>query len=198
MYVRFGMVLRIMTTQTASIGWRRWIRVVGTHVAAKRNCTWVVSSTDLIGGCDVWCGWFVTLECNCKCDNGTAMVLQCVRLVLLWLSCVYLDMRCRPCGLWYLLRVFHLYVFLVCCKWLYCLRVLFWCPLTANVFMFGLAWYFAAKTNCTLVASSIDLIGGCHVWCGLFVNLECNCKCDNVIAMVLQGVRSMLLWLLCV
>ena len=53
----------------------------------------------------------------------------------------------------------------------------------------------AAKTNCTRVASSIDLVGGCDVCAGggLFVNLECNCKCDNMIAMVLQCVRYVLL-----
>ena len=34
---------------------------------------------DLVGGCDAWCGWFVNLECNYKCDNMIAMVLQCVR-----------------------------------------------------------------------------------------------------------------------
>ena len=37
---------------------------------------------------------------------------------------------------------------------------------------------------------TIDLAGGCDAWCGWFANLECNCKCDNVIAMVLQDVRS--------
>ena len=50
-----------------------------------------------------------------------------------------------------------------------------------------------AKTYCTRVASSNDLIGGCDVLCGGFVNLECNWKCDNMIAMVLQNVRSVLL-----
>ena len=34
------------------------------------------------------------------------------------------------------------------------------------------------------------LIGGLNVWCGWVVNLECNCKYVNVIAMVLQAVRS--------
>ena len=28
------------------------------------------------------------------------------------------------------------------------------------------------------------------MWCGWFVNLECNCKYDNGIVMVLQYVRS--------
>ena len=99
------MVVRIMTTQT--------------HDAAKTNCTWVASSTDLIGGCDVWCGWFVNLECNCKCDNMIAMVLQCVRSVLLWLLCVKIDMQCRHFGLWYLLCAFYLIVLLDCCKRLF-------------------------------------------------------------------------------
>ena len=36
----------------------------------------------------------------------------------------------------------------------------------------------AAQTNCTRVALSIDLFGGCDVWCGRFANLKCNCKCD--------------------
>ena len=48
----------------------------------------------------------------------------------------------------------------------------------------------AAKPNCTRVASSINLVGGCDAWCGWIVNLECNCKYVNVIAMVLQAVRS--------
>ena len=51
----------------------------------------------------------------------------------------------------------------------------------------------AAKTNWTRVASSIDLGGGCDALCGWFANLECNCKYDNMITMVLQGVRSVLL-----
>ena len=34
---------------------------------------------DLVGGFDAWCGWFVNLECNCKCDNIIEMVMQCVR-----------------------------------------------------------------------------------------------------------------------
>jgi len=50
------------------------------HADCDDNC--------LIGGLNVWCGWFVNLECNCKCDNMIAMVLQCVRSVLLWLVCV--------------------------------------------------------------------------------------------------------------
>ena len=33
----------------------------------------------LIGALNAWCGWFVNLECICKCDNAIAMVLQCVR-----------------------------------------------------------------------------------------------------------------------
>ena len=78
-----GNVVCIMTTRTAPIDWRRGIRVVGAHGAAKTNCTRVASSIDLVGGCDAWCGWFVNLECNCKCDNLIAMVLQAVRSVLL-------------------------------------------------------------------------------------------------------------------
>ena len=77
------MVLRIMTLRTASIDVRCGIRGVGAHVAAKTNCTRVASSIDLIGGCDVWCGGFVNVECNWKCENMIAMVLQCVRSVLL-------------------------------------------------------------------------------------------------------------------
>ena len=82
MYVWFGMVLRIMTTQTASIDCRCGIRGVDAHGAAKKNCTRVASSIDLVGGCDAWCGWFVNLAFICKCDNVIAMVLQCVRSVL--------------------------------------------------------------------------------------------------------------------
>ena len=78
-----GNVVCIMTTRTAPMDWRRGIRVVGAHGAAKTNCTRVASSIDLVGGCDVWCGWFANLECNCKCDNVIAMVLQGVRSLLL-------------------------------------------------------------------------------------------------------------------
>ena len=59
------------------------MRVVDAHGGAKSYCTRVASSTDLVGGCDVWCGWFVNVECNWKCDNVIAMVLQAVRFVLL-------------------------------------------------------------------------------------------------------------------
>ena len=79
----FGNAVCIMTTRTAPMDWRRGIRVVGVHGAAKTNCTRVASSIDLVGGFDVWCGWFVNLEYNCKCDNMIAMVLQTVRSVLL-------------------------------------------------------------------------------------------------------------------
>ena len=78
-----GNVVCIMTTQTTPLDWRRCILVVGAHGAAKTNCTPVASSIDLIGGCDVWCGWFVNVECYCECDNVIAMVLQCVRCLLL-------------------------------------------------------------------------------------------------------------------
>ena len=57
--------------------------VVGAHGAANTNYTRVVSSIDLVGGCDVWCGWFVNVECNWKCDIVIAMVLQAVRSMLL-------------------------------------------------------------------------------------------------------------------
>ena len=50
----------------------------------------------------------------------------------------------------------------------------------------------AATTNCTWVGLSIDLVGGRDAWCGCFTNLECNCKYDILIAMVLQPVRSAL------
>ena len=79
----FGNVVCIMTTRTAPMDWRRGIRVVGAHGAAKTNCTRVASSINLVGGCDAWCGWFVNLECNCKCDIAIEMVLQAVRSVLL-------------------------------------------------------------------------------------------------------------------
>ena len=78
-----GNVVCIMTTRTAPIDWRRGIRVVGAHGAAKTNCTRVASSIDLVGGFDAWCGWFANLEFNCKCDNAIATVLQCVRCLLL-------------------------------------------------------------------------------------------------------------------
>ena len=61
---------------------------VDAHGAATTNCTRVASSIDLVGGRDAWCGWFVNMECICKCANMIAMVLQCVRSVLLWLLCV--------------------------------------------------------------------------------------------------------------
>ena len=83
MYDWFGNDVCIVTTRTAPIDWRRGILVVGAHGAAKTNCARFASSIDLVGGCDAWCGWFVNLECNCKCDNMIAMVLQCVRSVLL-------------------------------------------------------------------------------------------------------------------
>ena len=73
----FGNVVCIMTTRTVSIDWRRGIRVVYVHGAAKTICTRVASSIDLVGGCDAWCGWFVNLEC--KYVNVIAMVLQGVR-----------------------------------------------------------------------------------------------------------------------
>ena len=38
-----------------------------------------------------------------------------------------------------------------------------------------------------------DLFVSYDVWCGWFTNVECNCKYVNVIAMVLQYVRSVLL-----
>jgi len=41
-----------MTTRTAPMDWRRGIRVVGAHGAAKTNCTRVASSIDLVGGFD--------------------------------------------------------------------------------------------------------------------------------------------------
>ena len=44
--------------------------------------------------------------------------------------------------------------------------------------MLGVDAHGAATTNCTRVASSIDLVGGCDGCCGWFVNLECNCKYD--------------------
>ena len=78
-----GNVVGIMTTRTAPMDWRRGIRVVGAHGDAKTNCTRVASLCNLVGGCDVLCGWFLNLECNCKCDNVIAMVLQAVRVVLL-------------------------------------------------------------------------------------------------------------------
>ena len=78
-----GNVVCIMTTRTAPIDWRRGIRVGGSHGAAKTNCTRVALSIDLDCGCDVWYGWCANLECNCKCDNVIAMVLQGVRSVLL-------------------------------------------------------------------------------------------------------------------
>ena len=78
-----GNVVCIMTTRTAPMDWRRGIRVDVALGAAKTNCTRVVSSIDLVGGCDVWCGWFANLECNCKYDNAIKMMLQPVRSVLL-------------------------------------------------------------------------------------------------------------------
>ena len=78
-----GNVVCTMITRTVPIDWRRGIRVVGVLGAAKTNYTRVASSIDLVGGCDAWCGWFANLECNCKCDNVIAMVLQDVRSVLL-------------------------------------------------------------------------------------------------------------------
>ena len=79
----FGNIVCIMTSRTAPIDWRRGIRVGGAHGAAKTNCTRVASSIDLVGGCDVWCGWFANLECNCKYVNVIAIVLQAVRFMLL-------------------------------------------------------------------------------------------------------------------
>ena len=78
-----GNVVCIMTTRTAPMDWRRGILVFGAHGAAKTNGTRVASSIDLVGGFDAWCGWLVNLECTCKYDNMIAMVLQCVRSVLL-------------------------------------------------------------------------------------------------------------------
>ena len=78
-----GTFVCIMATRTALLDVRCRIRGVGTHGLAKTICTRVASSFDLVCGCDAWCGWFVNLECNCKCDNAIAMVLQDVRSELL-------------------------------------------------------------------------------------------------------------------
>ena len=78
-----GNVVCTMTTRMATIDWRGGIRVVGAHNAAKTNCTRIAMTIDLVGGFDAWCGWLVNLECTCKYDNMIAMVLQCVRSVLL-------------------------------------------------------------------------------------------------------------------
>ena len=74
-----------------------------TVVAAKTNCTRVASSIDLVGGCDVWCGWFVNLELQMRqCDcNGAAGCTFCapvivVRLVRFAMSAVR-SMVLTPC-----------------------------------------------------------------------------------------------------
>ena len=51
-------------------------------------------------------------------------MLQCVRSVLLWLLCIQLDMRCRQCGLWYLLLSV---CFISLCSWIAVTVVLFGC-----------------------------------------------------------------------
>ena len=64
-------------------------------LAALNTCCWCARccKNKLHMGCVVnWSGWWLwrvvrlvsNLECNCKCDNMIAMVLQCVRSVLLW------------------------------------------------------------------------------------------------------------------
>ena len=57
----------------------------------------------------------------------------------------------------------------------------------------GVGTHGLAKTICTRVSALIDLVGGYDAWSGWFANVECNCKFDNAIAMVLQDVRAVLL-----
>ena len=153
---------------------------------------------------------------QCECYDA-AVCTFCAAVIVVYL------VRYAMSAVWSLVltlvSVFHFIVFLDCCNCRFVWVSWFWWPLTANVFMFGLAWFFvwwqrerhqliddveylwldcvhgAANTNCTRVVSSIDLIDGCDVCCGWVANLDCNCKYDNVIAMVLQAVRSVLLWL---
>ena len=41
---------------------------------------------NLVGGCDVWCGRFANLICNCKCDNaivnGAAVCTFCAAVIV--------------------------------------------------------------------------------------------------------------------
>ena len=64
-------------------------------------------------------------------------------------------------------------------NWLAAINNCCWCSVVQN----------KLHTGCVIDC----LVGGCNAWCGWFVNLECNCKYVNVIALVLQTVRYVLL-----
>ena len=49
--------------------------------------------------------------------NGAAVCTFCAAVIVVCFG-RFIDMQCRQCGLWYLLCVFHVIVFLDCCKWL--------------------------------------------------------------------------------